>query len=159
MKKYFSILGLVLMAMCSSVVFTSCGDDDDEVVENKNNTIVGSWFIEEDGDNVRDVLTFYADGTYVLSWQDVKKDPSTKYYDENLTYFQYKGIYTASNGIIKMKRTHERDSMGKVVDWVENPTEWRTDSYEIIDGNTLKLTSLDVDDDDLDKIIIYTRVK
>ena len=159
MKKIFSILGLVLMAMCSSVVFTSCGDDDDEVVENKNNTIVGSWFIEEDGDNVRDVLTFYADGTYVLSWQDVKKDPSTKYYDENLTYFQYKGIYTASNGIIKMKRTHERDSMGKVVDRVENPTEWRTDSYEIIDGNTLKLTSLDVDDDDLDKIIIYTRVK
>ena len=47
MKKYFSILGLVLMAMCCSVVFTSCGDDDDEVVENKNNTIVGSWFIED----------------------------------------------------------------------------------------------------------------
>ena len=47
MKKFFSILDLVLMAMCCSVVFTSCGDDDDEVVENKNNTIVGSWFIED----------------------------------------------------------------------------------------------------------------
>ena len=165
MKKYFSILGLVLMAMCSSVVLTSCGDDDDEVVENKNNTIVGSWFIEEDGDNVRDVLTFYADGTYVLSWQDVKKDSSKKYYDENLTEYQSKGFYTAANGILNMKQTHERDCMGRVdgkekgvVDWVERPAEW-THSYEIIDGNTLNIYSAYEDDEDEDEIVTYTRVK
>ena len=48
MKKYLPVLSLVLMVMCCNVLFTSCGDDDDEVV---NNTIVGSWtnFID-DGD-------------------------------------------------------------------------------------------------------------
>lgn len=163
MKKFFSILGLVLMAMCCSVVFTSCGDDDDEVVENKNNTIVGSWTNFIDDGDCRVVFTFYADGTYLESQQDVKKDSSKKYYDENLTEYQSKGFYTAANGILNMKQTHERDCMGRVdgkekgvVDWVERPAEW-THSYEIIDGNTLNIYSAYEDDED--EIVTYTRVK
>lgn len=153
MKKYFSILSLVLMAMCCNVVFTSCGDDDDDekVVEEKRNELVGTWERIVDG-NCRDIWIFYADGKYLGMDQDIKKDSSKKYYDDNLTYYQSKGSYTAVNGTLSLEQTHEWDH-----DWKEH-TEKSSFSYEIVDENTFKFSYTS---DETGKLVTvtYTRVK
>ena len=45
MKKLLSMLGFVLMLMCVGLVFTSCGDDEEEL--DPDNPIVGNWLTEE----------------------------------------------------------------------------------------------------------------
>ena len=158
MKKYFSILSLVLMAMCCNVVFTSCGDDDDDekVVVEKRNDLVGTWERIVD-DDCRDIWIFYADGKYLQMDQDIKKDPSTKYYDDNLTYHQTKGSYTAVNGTLSWEQTHEWDHNWNVMDWKESP-EKGSFSYEIVDENTFKFSYTS---DETGKLVTvtYTRVK
>ena len=158
MKKYFSILSLVLMAMCCNVVFTSCGDDDDDekVVEEKRNDLVGTWERIVDG-TCRDVWIFYADGKYLGKDQDIKKDPSKKYYDDNLTYYQSKGSYTAVNGTLSLEQTHEWDHKWEVMDWKECPEKVSV-SYEVVDGNTLKITGTNLERGKVETVT-YTRVK
>ena len=51
MKKILSILSLALMFVCCNVVFTSCGDDDDDekTEDNVNRSLVGTWEYYEPG--------------------------------------------------------------------------------------------------------------
>ena len=42
MKKIFSILSLMLMFACCNVVFTSCGDDEEDDFD-PSTPIVGTW--------------------------------------------------------------------------------------------------------------------
>ena len=158
MKKYFSILSLVLMAMCCNVVFTSCGDDDDDekVVVEKRNDLVGTWEQIID-DDCRDIWIFYADGKYLQKDQDLRRDSFVKYYDEDLTYYQTKGYYSVSDGILSMEQTHEWDHKWEVMDWKES-SEKGSVSYEVVDGNTLKITGTNPE---TGKVVTqtYTRVK
>ena len=158
MKKYFSILSLVLMAMCCNVVFTSCGDDDDDekVVVEKRNDLVGTWERIVDGD-CREVWIFYADGKYLEKDQDLEKDSYVNYYDEDLTYCQAKGYYNVVNGTLNMEQTHEWNPESEVMDWEESSVKGSF-SYEIVDGNTLKITGTNPE---TGKVVTqtYTRVK
>lgn len=157
MKKYFSIFSLALMIVCCNVVFSSCGDDDDDVVVEKHNDLIGTW---ERVDRVkRDIWVFYADGKYLRMYQDLWKSPSVKYYDENLTYYQTKGYYSATNGTLSLEQTHVWYNVWnnrEVMDWEES-SEIITFPY-IVDGNTFKFN---YDYPHLGMIVpvTYTRVK
>ena len=160
MKKYFSILGLVLMAMCCSVVFTSCGDDDDDenTVVEKRNDLVGTWERIADVD-CREIIIFYADGKYLQKDQYLEKDSSVKYYDEDLTYYQTKGYYSVSNGTLSLEQTHEWDHKWNEKEWRKSSMEGPFSvSYEIVDENTLNISKIN-GETGKEEADTYTRVK
>lgn len=64
MKKFLSMLGFVLMLVCVSFAFTSCGDDDDDELDPEN-SIVGTWLSEEH-EGFYGETTFKKNGTFTI---------------------------------------------------------------------------------------------
>ena len=76
MKKIFSILSLALMFACCNVVFTSCGDDDDEeeLKDGIDRALLGSWENTDEQNECYEVIEFLSDGTYIQMVRDLEED-------------------------------------------------------------------------------------
>ena len=62
------LVGLVVNMMC----LTACGDDDDD-----SNPLIGTWYVnDDDGDNSE--ITFFKDGTYVVTSKTQKSGTETE---------------------------------------------------------------------------------
>ena len=86
MKKYFGILMLAMLAVCS-VAFVSCGDDDEI---DPNNPLVGTW-MWTDKEDVEEV-EFRANNTF--SWYEYDYgDPRD---------LDYEGTYSVEGDIVTM---------------------------------------------------------
>ena len=127
-----------------------------EKVEVFDKRLVGTWGYVLDGD-CRDIVIFDADGNYHHMDQDIKRDTSKKYYDDNLTYYQDKGYCNASNGTMNFVLTLEWDHKWNEVNWKEISVKGSC-SYEIVDENTFKLSALSEETGKVE-IQTYTRVK
>ena len=159
MKKYFSILSLVLMFVCCNCVFTSCSkDDDDDVKEGVDMALVGTWENIDEEKDCREVMTFFADGTHLDALYSVVTTDDPKYTDENGAYKKSKGTYTASNGVLTISLTHEF-SVNKY-----NDKEWH-EKKDVLDGSVNyqvkddKLTLSGVNNDGKEKTLSLTKVK
>ena len=157
MKKYFSILSLVLMAMCCNFVFTSCSKDDDDVKEDVDRALIGTWENIDEYKDCRDVMTFYADGTHLETLYSVVTTDEPEYTDENGAYRKHKGTYSASNGILTVSLTHEFSV------YQYNDKEWHEKkealggsvNYQVKDD---KLTLTHVEDGK-EETVTFTKVK
>lgn len=127
-----------------------------EKVEVFDKRLVGTWGYVLDGD-CRDIVIFDAEGNYHHMDQDIKRDTSKKYYDDNLTYYQDKGYCNASNGTMNYVLTLEWDHKWNEVNWKEISVKGSC-SYEIVDENTFKLSALSEETGKVE-IQTYTRVK
>ena len=79
--KQFKFLAMLLMTFSLSLVFTSCGDDDDDVVGEA--AIVGVWKAYL-GDGEYGYTTFNEDGTYIDEFDEAgshHKSEGTYVYD------------------------------------------------------------------------------
>lgn len=110
-----------------------------EKIELFDKRIIGTWEMIVDHGLCRDVMIFDADGKYHQMDQDINKDSSVKYYDDNLTYCQSKGYYNTINGTINMLQTHEWDHKWDEKEWRKERIEGNI-SYEIVDENTLNIS-------------------
>ena len=142
MKKIFSILSLALMFACCNVVFTSCGDDDDEeeLKEGIDRALLGSWEEVDEHDGWRDVMEFNSDGTYNATTMDLI-DHNEYYLDDKFAYYMEKGIYTATNGVLAATITHEKDHKYNDKEWHEVKDFHVVCKYQIIDSKKLLLTA------------------
>ena len=142
MKKIFSILSLALMFACSNVVFTSCGDDDDEeeLKEGIDRAILGSWENIDELNECHEIIEFFSDGTYIDMLRDIKEDEdiSEYYLDDKLTYAKTKGTYTAINGVMNINETHRMSFSYHDKEWHENSFIGNV-KYSVTNGNTLLL--------------------
>ena len=112
MKKILSILSLALMFVCCNVVFTSCGDDDDDekTEDNVNRSLVGTWEYYEPGyPNTVHSLTLNADGTYYLFVKDIVYDPNSTETDKEGYLFKYKGTFSVSNDKLTLAQEYAYD--------------------------------------------------
>ncbi|WP_293669444.1 hypothetical protein [uncultured Parabacteroides sp.] len=62
MKTKFTYLLMIVMAMTMSLVFTSCGDDDEEEGPVGSTSIVGTWSLEGSTTDNPNIITFGKDG-------------------------------------------------------------------------------------------------
>ena len=85
MKKFYGIMMLAMLAVCS-IAFVSCGDDDGV----SGNSLVGTWRWT-DGEDIEEVV-FNANGTY--AWYEYSVDESRDL-DES-------GTYTVEDNVVTM---------------------------------------------------------
>ena len=161
MKKIFSILSLALMFACCNVVFTSCGDDDDEeeLKEGIDRALLGSWENTDEQNECYEVIEFLSDGTYVQMVRDLEEDEdiSEYYLDDKYTYAKTKGTYTAINGIMNVNQTHRMSFSYHDKEWHEKS--WQNIcKYQVINGNTLSLEKTNEETGDV-STVTFTKCK
>ncbi len=129
---------------------------DVEKIEVFDKRLIGTWENIVDA-SCRDIIIFDADGNYHQMDRDTRKDPSTKYYDDNLTYYQTKGYCNAINGTMDMAQTYEWDHKWNAMDWRKH-TATASFAYVIVDENTF---SFSYTNEEIGKkeTVTYTRVK
>ncbi len=147
MKKYLPVLSLVLMVMCCNVLFTSCGDDDDENNDNaiakkvfSNKDIVGTWeYTPDDAPGTISSTTFFDDGTYMNVIRDKDVDPDATDTDTEGVILKVMGKYD----IVRDSLYFLRKSLyqpGKFKDSMWHPLDdTRTGlKFEFVDENNIK---------------------
>lgn len=145
MKKIFITLSLALMFVGVNIVFTSCSkdDDQDDIPENIDPALIGTWEDVIEEEDCREVITCFSDGTYVDAMYDLILDPDdAEYCDEKGAYSKHKGSYTASKGVLTITMEYDfSPTRYKDKEWhkVEKTQNSAAVHYEIIDGKVLKV--------------------
>ncbi|MBQ0056905.1 MAG: hypothetical protein KBT20_04530 [Bacteroidales bacterium] len=130
--KLFRMIGLAVIAILMSVIFSFCKDDDTEdQLKDPNNPIVGVWTPVYDHDSDREeTITFKKNGTLTVKYVFVDNDRETEEY--KATY-----EYDMNSGILKLKSSYWNDDLLFKVD---------------ICGDKFRMT-LDCDDEHWDEYI------
>lgn len=115
MKKYFLFL---IVALISTIAFTSCSDDNDDKI---NSPVVGTW---ESGDDLLDIYT-------LLTFKDNGAVVGTDYYGDG-TYYTDRGTYNVSKNTI-------------TINWIgyeEEDDETVIMRFEMSDDNNIMTTEM-----------------
>ena len=149
MKKICSILSLVLMFACCSIMFTSCNKDDDGMTDEEAlRILVGTWDCQDTQYyNANHRLTkphyvFNENKKFVSTIKDIIVNPKSADTDKDGVLVKYEGTYSVSNG--KMTLRYEREcEPGKYKD-----SDWHTCdgtevyNFELLEDNGISILRL-----------------